>query len=777
MRSAFLHRLILSVIFSLSIHVFANENPSGGASSITYTGSIKGKVIVKDSAEPMAGVNILILNTNLGASSNQQGEFVITNVPVGEVRLVASFIGYKSGRIPVNVENNQTVTVEVNLEEGFLETGAIVVTGTSTPRLYEEAPVRTEVISRKLIERKQALNLAEALSLQTGVQVDNECNNCNFMQVRILGFDGKYSQILIDGDPVINSVAGVYGLEHFPEEMIDRIEIVKGGGSALYGGDAIAGTINMMTRRPYLNRIRAKYQGVSNDGTYDQQMGAMAEMVNDDLTSGAFLFASTRRRDPYDRNNDGFSELGLLRNESLGFNWFYEPMRNGEFNVNIHHIHEERRGGNAFDLPVHEAEIAEYVEHWRYGGTLRWQHRPSAVFDYRTYYAFGIIDRKSYFGGLSGDTPEERLQALDLYGNTDNALHIGGAQFNYHLGRHQITGGVQYTSDKLVDKTVSNPIYFLDEVYQNFGILLQDNFHFGTAERFEIVAGARADKHSEIKDWVISPRISAKARVNNSLVARASFSTGFKAPQTYDEDLHICGLEGDQRVTRNVADLKPEKSFTLSGGFEFQQTVNNVPVMFAVTGFYTRLNDAFTDRFVSSVDNIDFWERINSDGAKVGGMELDLGVRPLSGLEFRSGWTYKKSQYDSPLEDFNTTNFLRTPDLSGYLRFTYDVSKNLNANASISYSGEMDVPHEIAVEGESEPDLILERSQSFLELNAGIVYELPMIKAFNLKLNLGVKNLTDAYQKDLDYGANRDPAYVYGPQLPRRLYFGLDVSF
>ena len=768
---------IVLLLITIPNHIFADAAGKAETAMLMANGKIKGKVIDYSGKEPLAGVNVLILNTTLGAATDVDGNYTISNIPAGAVNIVVSYVGYISSRKTITIERDETIIADFELYEGLMETGTIVVTGTATPHLFEDVPVRTEVIPRKLIEKKQAVNLAEALDLQTGVRVENNCQNCNFTQVRILGFDGKYTQILIDGDPVINSVAGVYGLEHFPEEMIDQIEIVKGGGSALYGGDAIAGTVNMMTRRPVIDHVRFKYQGISIDGEYDQKVGAVAEMVNDEGTSGAYLFASTRKRNPYDRNGDGFSELGQLKSESIGFNWFYKPILNGEFSTHFHYIHEERRGGSDFDLPVHEADIAEYIEHWRWGGTVRWEHRPSANFDYRTYYSFSIIDRKSYFGGLSGDTPEERLEALNFYGKTENPLHIGGAQFNYRLGKHLLTSGLQYTRDKLIDKTVANPIYYIDEVYQNFGVFLQDDFHFGAVDQFELVAGARADKHSEIDNWIFSPRLAGKFRIGGGFNLRGSVSTGFKAPQTYDEDLHICGLEGDQRVIRNAENLNPEKSITISGGLEFQESPGNIPVMFSVTGFYTRLDDAFTERFVSSTDNIEFWERINSDGAKVKGIEVDMGIRPLSPVELRIGLTYKKSEYDSPLEDFNTTNFLRTPDVYGYMRASYDVTNEFNLFASANFTGEMDVPHEIPVEGQEEPDMILEKSDSFLELNAGLSYELPMFKSVACKLSIGVKNLTDAYQDDLDKTADRDPAYVYGPQLPRRFYFGMEISF
>ncbi len=740
-------------------------------------GRITGKVIDKTTKEILPGVNIMIEHTTTGAATDENGNFTISNAPTGEWHIVASMMGYQREHKIIYIKADETMELNFELLPTILEMGAVVVTGTSTPHLLEDTPVRTEVIPRKLIEQKQAINLAEALSFQTGVRVENNCNNCNFSQVRILGMDGKYSQILIDGDPVISSLAGVYGLEHFPEEMVDQIEVVKGGGSSLYGGGAVAGVINMITRRPLLNQVRIKYQNNSTGGKMDHHVGAVAETVFKEGTSGAYVFGSYRKRNPYDHNDDGFSELGELRNESVGFKWYYQPFNNSELLTSFHHIHEERRGGNKFDLPAHKADIAEWLEHWRTGGTIRWSHRPTPLFDYRFYYSFSNTDRKSYFGGLDGATPEDQLAALAFYGKTDNPLQLAGFQTNYRFGGQLLTAGVQYSHDKINDKTAAETAYYLDEVYKNTGVFVQDNLHFGSEDQVEFVIGVRLDNHSEISDWIISPRINVKFEIGKGMKLRAAYTTGFKPPQTYDEDLHLCAIEGDQRIIRNSAKLKEERSHSYSAGLEYNGYLKNIPTMFSFTGFYTRLTDSFTEQFVAKQGSIERWERVNSDGAKVKGFELELGIRPLNRFEIRSGLTYKKSRYDSPNEDFNTRNFFRTPDFSADIRFSWIATKNVDLYANGKYLGKADVPHEKAVNYQEDPLLILEKSDAYFEADLGLAYKLPLNSGLDAKLNVGVKNILDAYQDDLDFGADRDPAYVYGPIRPRTFYIGLETAF
>ncbi len=739
--------------------------------------TIEGHVIDARTKEALPWANVMIEHTTIGTAADENGHYRITNVPAGQIHLVATMMGYKRGHKALSVGRGQTITVNYELESTILELGAVVVTGTSTPRLVEDMPVRTEVIPRKIIERKQAVNLAEALEFQTGIRVENNCSNCNFSQVRILGLDGKYSQILIDGDPVVSSLAGVYGLEHFPEEMVDQIEIVKGGGSSLYGSGAIAGVINMITRKPMTNQVRIKYLGHSAGGATEEHIGAVAETVNKTGTSGAYIFGSFRKRNPYDHNGDGYSELGEIKNESIGFKWYYKPLENGELLASFHRIHEERRGGNKFDRPVHEAEIAEWIEHWRSGGTIRWVHRPSPVFDYKMYYSFSIENRKSYYGGLSGDTPEDQLDALAFYGRTENPLHLGGFLANYRIGSQLVTAGLQCSRDKLKDETAAETTYHIDEVYTNTGIFVQDNLHFGSEEQVEFVAGFRLDKHSELADWIMSPRINAKFDICSGFKLRGAYTTGFKPPQTYDEDLHLCGIEGDQRIIRNATDLNEEKSYTISTGAEYLGYFKSVATMISLTLFKTRINDSFTEQFVSKQGSVERWERVNSDGAEAKGVELDIGIRPFTGTEIRGGFAYIKGRFDSPHEDFGTKKFLRTPDLTGNIRFNVSPVERIDMFIAGNYIGKAYVPHEVVVTGEEEPELRLEESDSFFQMDFGLIYSLPLNNGLHTKINVGVKNITNAYQDNLDRGADRDPAYVYGPSRPRTVYFGLETAF
>lgn len=483
--------VLLAVVFTATA-IFAEP--------IVQQGIIKGIVVDAETGAPLAGANVMVTHTTIGTATKVNGTFELPRVPESENSLTISMIGYEVEKKEFDLSSQSEINITINLKKTLLKMGSVVVTGTGTAHIIEDAPVKTKLISRLELEQRKVMNAAEALDFQPGINVENNCQNCNFSQVRILGMEGKYSQILVDGDPVVSSLAGIYGLEHYPAEMLDRIEVIKGGGSSLYGGGAIAGVINLITRRPVVQQARIKYDhGITDEGTYDIHAGVTAEMVSNSGNSGAYLFASTRDREEYDRNGDGYSELGQLKNESLGFNWFYNPIKTGELTTHFHRIHEYRRGGNKFDLPDHEADISERLEHYKYGGTVKWKHQVSPLFDYKTYYSFELTDRKSYYGGLGGGTTaEDSAAALAAYGTSENPLQVTGITANYLLSNHLLTAGLQYSADKIIDKATSSDDYNIDETYTNTGLFLQDNMHFGKMIRLKLLS---------VPDWTNTQKL------------------------------------------------------------------------------------------------------------------------------------------------------------------------------------------------------------------------------------------------------------------------------
>ncbi len=758
---------VLYIFQSLNIHIsYAQETNRHqhrkGHHHNNQNGTLAGVILDTESHEPLPGANVLITGTYLGAATNHDGTFKISNLQPGMYRLKVSMMGFESIEKEVKISLNKTTSIEFELNPSVIKAEEVVVTATGVPQFYKDAPVKTSVVSRKLIQAQKANNLAEVLDFQTGVRVEQNCQNCNFTQVRLLGMEGHHTQVLIDSDPVISSLANVYGLEQFPDEMIEKVEIVKGGGSALYGGTAVAGVVNLITRRPTHNDIALDYRNGSINGDLDQKLGVTLARVNSKGNSSGYLFATMRNRDPWDANSDGFSEIGKLENQAVGLNWYYKPVINGELALQTHFIHEDRRGGNKFDLAPHKADIAEASETERYGGSLKWTHNPSALLDYKVFTSLALTNRDTYYGAE---------QDPNAYGESENPLVVTGAQANYLLSNHLLTAGVQYKQEKLKDIAVSyNRI--IDETYTNLGLILQDMWKMDKNDQIELVYGSRIDKHSEINNAIFSPRAVMRWHITNPLTIRGGISTGFKPPQIFDEDLHITQVGGEGQIIRNSDDLEEERATTFYGGAEWTEILGTNGLRFSLNGFYTDLTKTFIldERDDPNTDEFEFY-RANGDGSVVKGVEFEVGFRTRK-AEITTGFTLQNSELDSPEPDFNSTHIFRTPDLYGSVRLSYDLSNKINLLGISKYTGPMYAPHYAGYIVQDR----LEHTKSFVTFDLVASYKLPVMGHSYGTFSIGMYNITDSFQKDFDKGIARDAGYVYGPSVPRRLLIGFTLG-
>jgi len=724
-----------------------------------FAAEVSGTVTDKKTGEEIPGAVIKVENTRIGAITNENGEYIIANAPDEEFTLIVVFTGYKPQKIQTSGG-----AVYFQLETAPFQTGEIVSTATGTEKIYEDVPVKTEVVTRKQIEAVQEPDLAGALSYTPGLWVENNCQNCNFTQLRMLGLEGSYSQILINGNPMMSTMAGVYGLQQFPEEMIDRIEVVKGGGSALYGGNAIGGVVDIKLRRPTVNRNSMKYNYRFRGSYIRKELGFLSEMVSEDMNYGMFLYGNTREQNHYDGNDDGFSDIGMLKGTTLGINMFYKPVEEGEFTFHLHRIHEDRRGGNRLNFPSHDADISEAIESYRWGGNLKYIHNVSSKLGLEGNYAFALAERNTYYGA-------ERDP--NAYGRTDNPLHYLSAKANYHAGINLITAGVTYKAEDLFDEAIAYS-RIIDDNYENFGVFIQDEIDI--SNRYHIVGGLRVDKNSLLDDPILSPRISALVDLTENLSLRGNASTGFKAPQVFDEDLHITQVGGEGQIIRNGDDLKEEKSVSFSGTVEITHEFGPQFMQAGITGFHTVLDDQFqvVERDDPATEEQEF-TRINGDGLQVSGVEFQAGYRPLESLEIQGGLTLQTDELDSKEEDFGTTRIFKTPEQYASLIVYFDPIDRLSLFGGVNYTGEMKVPHYAGYIS----DDVLESTDAFFSLDVGLSYKFMFLgdgKGWQ-KINIGIKNITDEFQDDLDKGVDRDAGYVYGPMTPRMVYMGMDIGF
>lgn len=730
-----------------------------------------GDVKDKKTGNHIPFINVTVVNTVIGTTTDHTGHYFLKNLPEGRFTIRVSGVGYRTVEQEVELKANQTTELNFITEESALSLDEVVVSANRNKTNRKQASVVVGVISPKLFQSTNAVCMADGLSFQPGVRVETDCNNCGVTQVRINGLEGQYSQILVDSRPIFSALAGVYGLEQIPVNMIERVEVVRGGGSALYGSSAIAGTINIITKEALNNTMNASYNLQMTGNTPDQSVNLNTSMVSDDNKAGMYLYGTYRNRLPYDHNGDGYSEITLLKNHTIGMRSYYRLSSQSKLTLEYHNIHEYRRGGNKFELQPHQTEITEQLEHEINGGGLAYNwYSPDTKHKVNAYVSLQNILRNSYYGVQFN---------LDAYGTTTNSTAVGGAQYVHQFDRllfmpSEFTTGFEYQYDNIADRM---PGYNrnLNQITRTAGMFLQNEWK---NDKMNLLVGGRFDKHNLLDKAVVSPRMNLKYNFTPDLNWRGSYAAGFRAPQAFDEDLHIDAVGGTVRLIEIPDGLRPEYSHTFSSSFDYYFNRTDFQANILVEGFHTRINDIFilVDQGVNSDGNT-IMHRVNGSGAQVSGINLEGRLVPSTTLQLQAGFTFQQSRYneaerwsDDP-SVASERRMLRTPNHYGYFNLAYNLTKKLLLNATGTYTGSMLAPHFAGYIAADQ----LETTPTFFDMNLKASYDW-RINGIAAQLSGGVKNLFNSYQTDLDQGAFRDAGYVYGPSQPRSFYVGVKFS-
>ena len=743
---------------------------STGLSAQTY--SISGKIA--DEKSPLTSVTVLVKELSTGTSTNQTGNFIFQKIPNGNYTLKVSFIGYLSQEINVVVNNSDVTVPDIILKKDFLQLEQVIVTSTRNELLRKDAPIVCNLLDDKILTATQSITLSEGLSFQPALRIENNCQNCGFNGLRMNGLEGAYSQILIDGRPIYNSLQGVYGLEQIPANMIERVEVVRSGGSALYGSSAVAGTVNVITKEPtensyYLTTNQSFINGTAPDRTY--LLGS--DVVNENKTAGLSLNGFNRNRGHWDSNGDGFSEIGQLKATSFSVKAYYRPTNLSKLTINAFNIYEFRRGGNQFEKPFHETDITESTTHNILNGGITYeQYTKNEKHKFSLYANAQNLKRDSYYGAGQG---------INDYGNSEDNSMVTGLQYSGKLGEfaggnHTLVSGFEYNQNNLKDNA---PSYnrFINQTANQFGFYLQDVWEIG--DKVNVLLGGRIDNHNLVGEPIISPRANILYKILPDLQFRVGYARGFRAPQVFDEDLHITQVGGGGTVVTNNSNLTPEYSNAFSSSLDFNKYYKNWAIGLTIDGFYTQLTDVFILEELGNTTNGDLIvERRNGEGATVAGITINPKLQYKDKLSFQLGLTLQQSNYETPVQWSetveNTSNrFFRTPNNYGFYVMTWDATKNFTLNLSGVYTGSMIAQHYAGYIAED----VLETTPTFFENNVKVDYTFKVKADFNVILSGGIQNYTNAYQKDFDLGPDRDSAYIYGPGRPRTYFLGMSLKF
>lgn len=773
--------------------------------SNAQTTSLSGTV--SSEGEPLFLASVIIKGTSLNTTSTINGKYSIDSIPEGTYIVQAKAFGHIPLIDTLKIKKGQEVIRDYKLIKDYLDISKVVITGSRKNVEQYKSPVIVNTVNAKTLSATQSMNIADGLSYSPGLRVENNCQNCGFTQLRMNGLDGPYSQILINSRPVFSALAGVYGLEMIPTNMVDRIEVVRGGGSVMYGGNAIAGTVNIITKDPFENSFEVGFnQSLINGEVPDRTINFNGSLVSEDLDKGITFFGFNRSREHWDANGDGLSEIVQLKNSTFGFDAFYNFNDRSKLKLGTYYINEFRRGGNKFDLFPHQTDITEQLKHNIYSAKLSLEHYSKDNKNKLTLYgSMQHIDRESYYGGggriiEAGDSlTASDILAINAYGTSTDFSTVSGLQYNRFINStFTLTLGSEFIYNDVLDEM---PGYerSIDQQVGTLGTFAE--LEINPVKKLTFLVGGRFDQLNIQGNYnlegenltnnqglqVFVPRLSGMYSIKKNLKLRASLAQGYRGPQAFDEDLHIETVGGAARFIQINPDLEVERSNSAVLSLNYDKFISKNQVSLVVEGFYTQLINPFIFANQTQLPNgVAVISKRNGEGAIVSGINLEANLAFGRKLIFQSGATIQNADYDieeeiwapsDPSDNSPTTatsRILRTPNTYGFFSMVYKPIKELSLSYSGVITGSMLVPHVIDVETER---TVIKTTPSFFENNFKASFTLRTKDLYKLELFGGVQNIFNSYQSDFDIGPERDAGYIYGPLRPRTFFMGLKFGF
>ena len=725
--------------------------------SYAQNNSISGKILSNGKALPFA--NVYLKNSNLGTSSDENGFYKIKNIPKRKFTLIISSLGYQKKSVQINFKENQQIKRTFSLSETESLEG-IVISGTLKPVTKSNSPVPVEVYSKTFFKKNPTPSIFESMQNVNGVRPQLNCNVCNTGDIHINGLEGPYTFVLIDGMPLVSGLSTVYGLNGIPQALIERVEIVKGPASTLYGSEAVGGIINIITKKttnaPVLSTdiLGSSWGEINTDISF--RYGA-SEKIEGILGINYFNFQNS-----IDNNKDGFTDLTLQNRVSVFNKINIDRKDNKVFTIAGRYVYEDRWGGEIdWERKFRGSNIkygeSIYTNRWETFGTYQLPTSENINFQFS---ANGHY-QDSYYGTDSYDAKQV----------------IGFGQFVYNkqiAKKHDLLIGVAYRYTFYDDNTfatlTADGLKNKSSITHLPGIFLQDEIALNTQNK--LLLGARWDKNS-LHGTIFSPRLNYKWNSkDNAHIIRLSIGNGFRVSNIFTED--HAALTGAREVEFN-GELDPETSWNGNINYVKKMNTENSFVTLDASAFYTYFNNRILPDYETDTNKIIY---SNLDGFSVSkGIALNIDATFTNGLTLNAGAT---------LMDVSITenNVKRKQLLTESFSGVWSISYKFNNNITLDYTGNIFGPMRLPLLGENDT-----RSKNSPWYS---IQNIQVTKKFmnSWELYGGVKNLLNftpnansinSPNNPFDVGVNTeenpelafDPSYIYASNQGVRMFLGL----
>lgn len=727
--------------------------------SLSQNNSLSGKIY--SNSEVLPYVNIYLKDYTLGTASDSEGYYEIKNIPNGTYTLIISSIGYKTKSITIAFNNNQIIR-NFSLESDN-SLNEVVISGTLRPVSKSNSPVPVEVYSETFFRKNPTPSIFESLQNVNGVRPQLNCNVCNTGDIHINGLEGPYAFVLIDGMPIVSGLSTVYGLTGIPQALIERVEIVKGPASTLYGSEAVGGILNVITKKPTNAPLLSTDTFLSSWGELNLDVGLRYDISKKAQGLVGINYFNFQNR--IDNNNDNFTDMTLQNRMSIFNKVTFERKSNKVFTIAGRYVYEDRwggemdwekefRGGNQ----IYGESI--YTNRWETFGTYELPTPENIRFQFSA----NGHSQDSYYGETSYD-------AKQLVG-------FGQLVYNKKIGKtHDLLLGAAYRYTYYDDNTFAtlgeNGIDNSPSIIHLPGIFVQDEIQIN--DRKKLLLGVRWDNNS-IHGNIFSPRVNFKWNSKDkSDILRLSAGNGFRVANVFTED--HAALTGARTIEFD-GELKPETSWNVNVNYVKKINTENSLITIDASSFYTYFNNRILPDYESNSNKIIY---ANLEGFSVSkGISLNSNMSFTNGLSINTGATLMEV---SVTENKIKKTQLLTESFSG----VWSISYKLNSNFNIDYTGNIYGPMRLPLLGEN--DLRDEYSPWFSIQNIQLTQKLKN----KWKIYCGVKNLLNftpaansinGSDNPFDIGIDTelnpeeafDPSYVYASNQGIRAFAGIRLT-
>jgi len=728
---------------------------------------LKGSVLSQGIALPKA--NLRLVELQRSTQTDSAGSYGFVALAKGKYQMKVSALGHRIQVIQLVLTGDTVLNIE--LLEDKQELKEVVITGTQKEVNRLESPVPVEVYSAKFFQKNPTPSIFDALQNINGVRPQLNCNICNTGDIHINGLEGPYTMVMIDGMPIVSSLSTVYGLSGIPNALIERVEVVKGPASSLYGSEAVGGLINIITKdvtkAPTLSLdwMSTSYLEHNFDLGYKAKIHPKVDVL---LGVNYFKYGNK-----VDDNLDNFTDVTLQDRISIFQKWNFRRNKNRLFTLAGRFLYEDRWGGEMNWTKANRGGDEVYGESIY---TKRWELLGN--------YQLPIRERMFFAFSLTNHQQDSR------YGTTSYIAqqNISFAQLTWDkkLKNHDLLLGTAFRYTFYDDNTPATMSLNQTNAPENTylpSIFLQDEIKL--AQKHALLLGIRYDYNSNHGN-IVTPRFAYRVNFDENSILRLNAGTGFRVVNIFTED--HAALTGAREVVIASA-LKPEKTYNANLNFLKRIYAGGHTFTLDVSAFYTHFNNRIVADYETNSNQIRY---DNLNGYAVSkGLTGNLDVILEFGLKINTGVTL---QDVALVENGLKSQQILTEKWMG----TWSVSYLINQlNLGIDYTGNIYGPMRLPLLNDLDP----RQPYSPVWSLQNIQFTYRGFK--NLEVYAGVKNLlnfkptrnnpfiiaraNDPFDKQVQfdnngnavatssnpYGLTFDPSYVYAPNQGIRAFFGL----